>query len=170
MSVRRKLGESLSSVQKYATPLEEATTPSLEALKAYSLATEDGGFERGQRRAALLQTGGRTRPEFRPSLRGHGGCLQQSQRSRARSAENARKAYGLREKVSERGAVRHRRQATTLHATGELEKVAEVYEQWLQTYPREFVAHATWDSFPASLGNWEKALEETREELRLRAK
>ena len=35
--LRRKLGESLSSVQKYATPLEEATTPSLEALKAYSL-------------------------------------------------------------------------------------------------------------------------------------
>jgi hypothetical protein len=37
MSLRSKLGESLSSVQKYATPVEEATTPSLEALKAYSL-------------------------------------------------------------------------------------------------------------------------------------
>jgi hypothetical protein len=37
VSLRSKLGESLSSVQKYATPLEQATTPSLEALKAYSL-------------------------------------------------------------------------------------------------------------------------------------
>ena len=37
VSLRRKLGESLSSVQKYATPLQEATTPSLEALQAYSL-------------------------------------------------------------------------------------------------------------------------------------
>ena len=36
VSVRGKLGESLSSVEKYATPLDEATTPSLEALKAYS--------------------------------------------------------------------------------------------------------------------------------------
>ena len=37
VNMRGKLGESLSSVQKYATPVEEATTPSLEALKAYSL-------------------------------------------------------------------------------------------------------------------------------------
>ena len=40
VSLRSKLGESLSSVQKYATPLEEATTPSLEALQAYSLGTK----------------------------------------------------------------------------------------------------------------------------------
>ncbi len=58
VSLRGKLGESLSSVQKYATPLEEATTPSLEALKAYSLGRKDGICERGHSRAALLQTGG----------------------------------------------------------------------------------------------------------------
>ncbi len=42
VSLRSKLGESLSSVQKYATPVEEATTPSLEALKAYSLGLKTG--------------------------------------------------------------------------------------------------------------------------------
>ena len=58
VSLRSKLGESLSSVQKYATPLEEATTPSLEALKAYSLGVKTVLCERGHSRAALLQTGG----------------------------------------------------------------------------------------------------------------
>ena len=58
VSLRSKLGESLSSVEKYATPLEEATTPSLEALKAYSLGLKTWACERGHGRAALLQTGG----------------------------------------------------------------------------------------------------------------
>ena len=69
VSLRGKLGESLSSVQKYATPLEEATTPSLEALKAYSLGRKTQLCERGHRRAALLQAGGGTRPEFCHGLR-----------------------------------------------------------------------------------------------------
>ena len=56
--LRSKLGESLSSVQKYATPVEEATTPSLEALKAYSLGVKTQLCERDHSRAALLQTGG----------------------------------------------------------------------------------------------------------------
>ena len=58
VSLRSKLGESLSLVQKYTTPLEEATTLSLEALKAYSLGVKTA-YTRGDSRAALLQTGGR---------------------------------------------------------------------------------------------------------------
>ena len=58
VSLRSKLGESLSSVQKYATPVEEATTPSLEALKAYSLGVKTDLGERGHSRVALLPTGG----------------------------------------------------------------------------------------------------------------
>jgi len=57
--LRSKLGESLVSVRKYDTPLEEATTPSLEALKAYSLARKLNFAERIHSRAALLSTGDR---------------------------------------------------------------------------------------------------------------
>ena len=57
VSLRGKLGESLSSVQKYATPLEEATTPSLEALKVYSLGLKTLDCERGHGRAAFLSKG-----------------------------------------------------------------------------------------------------------------
>ena len=85
VSLRSKLGESLSSVQKYATPVEEATTPSLEALKAYSLGKKTRACEGRHCRAALLQTSRRTRPEVRHGLPRHGGCLLQPERSRPSS-------------------------------------------------------------------------------------
>jgi eukaryotic-like serine/threonine-protein kinase len=75
--LRSKLGESLSSVQKYATPVEEATTPSLEALKAYSLGRKTRFCERRHRRAAALQASRGTRPEVRHGLPRHVGGLQQ---------------------------------------------------------------------------------------------
>ena len=65
-SLRSKLGESLSSVEKYATPLAEATTPSLEALKAYSLGRKEC---KGDKLSAFLQAGGGTRSEFCHGLR-----------------------------------------------------------------------------------------------------
>ena len=107
VSLRGKLGESLSSVQKYATPVEEATTPSLEALKAYSLGRKDVSMRKGHSRAALLQTGGGTRPEFCHGLRLDVGCLQRPQRSGAggRKCTQGLRAAGEGERT---GAVLHR--------------------------------------------------------------
>jgi len=83
-----------------------------------------------------------------------------------RGAENARKAYDLREKVSgrERFSIEA---AYYLNVTGELEKAAQEYELWRQAYPRD---RAPFESLPfiaGSLGNYEKALGESREILRL---
>ncbi len=64
VSLRSQLGESLSTVQEYATPLADATTPSLEALKALQPGRKTEPCDRRNRRAAPLQTRGRTRPEF----------------------------------------------------------------------------------------------------------
>ena len=52
-------------------------------------------------------------------------------------------------------------------ATGELEKAAQAYELWQQTYPRDFWPYLGPGSISSLLGNWEKALEESREALRL---
>ena len=68
---RTRVGESLATVEKYDTPLVDATTPSLEALKAYSLARKRVRNGREHRLSALLQAGGRTRPELRYGLRVH---------------------------------------------------------------------------------------------------
>ncbi len=107
LSMRSKLGESLSSVQKYATPVEEATTPSLEALKAYSLGRKTLLAKGEHRRSALLQAGGGTRPEFRHGLQGHGGLLREPQRGGAGSGECTQglRAAGEGERA---GAVLHR--------------------------------------------------------------
>ena len=83
-----------------------------------------------------------------------------------RSEENARKAYELREKVNER----ERLNIEAFYywfATGELEKAAQVYELWQQTFPRDYVTYANLGFISTSLGNWTKALEEDREAMRL---
>jgi tetratricopeptide (TPR) repeat protein len=83
-----------------------------------------------------------------------------------RSGENIRKAYELREKVSERE--RFRIEATYyLGETEELEKAAQTAELWQQTYPRDFTAYQRLGGIYAGVGNWEKALEADREALRL---
>jgi tetratricopeptide (TPR) repeat protein len=165
VSLRSKLGESLSSVQKYATPVAEATTPSLEALKAYSLG-EKTRFAKGEtaalpfyKRAVALD------PKFAMPYRGlarsYGNINEVG-----RAAEYARKAYDLREKVSER-----ERSSIEgfyyLVTTGELEKATQTLELWRQTYPRDQIPSLDLGFIYASLGNWEKALEEALEALRL---
>ncbi|HXP61474.1 MAG TPA: tetratricopeptide repeat protein, partial [Dongiaceae bacterium] len=163
--LRSKLGESLSSVEKYATPVEEATTPSLEALKAYSLGVKTL-FAKGETAALpLFQRALDLDPNFAMAYarmvavyvgRGETGL----------GAENARKAYELREKVSEW----ERFFIEGLYygcVTGELEKAAQTVDLWQQTYPRDYFTYLARGATYAALGNYEKALEDHREALRL---
>jgi tetratricopeptide (TPR) repeat protein len=83
-----------------------------------------------------------------------------------RGAENARKAYALREKVSERERFNIESSYYSF-ATGELEKAAQTNELYQQTYPRDDEAYVNLGYVSAVLGNWEKALEEFRAALRL---
>ncbi len=165
VGLRGKLGESLNSVQTYATPLAEATTPSLEALQAYSLGQKTR-FANGDtatlpfyKRAVELD------PNFAIAYATLSSVYNNLSET-ARAAEYARKAYGLREKVSDR-----ERFYIESHyyddATGELEKAAQVYELWKQTYPRDDVPYMNLESIDGALGNLEKSLEEAREALRL---
>ena len=165
VSLRGQLGESLRSVQKYATPVEEATTPSLEALKAYSLGQKTR-FAKGETAALPFYTRAvALDPNFAMAYRamsmayGNLGELGQS-------TENARKAYELREKVTERErfSIEANYYGT---ATGELEKAAQTYELWQQTYPRDAVPYGNLGGIYDKLGNLEKALEADREAMRL---
>ncbi len=165
ISLRGKLGESLISVQKYATPLDEATTPSLEALKAYSLGLKTWLSKGDAAALPLCKRAVELDPNFAApyvSMSIAYSNLNQVERA----AENARKAYELRAKVSERERLSIEANYY-LTATGELEKAAPVYEQWQQTYPRETAAHGNLAFVFGSLGNWEKVLEEGRETVRL---
>ncbi len=165
VSLRGKLGESLSSVQKYDTPAEEATTPSLEALQAYSLGRKTE-FAKGEadalpfyKRAVELD------PNF--AIAYVGIAISYSNLNEAgRAAENARKAYDLREKVGEWERLTIESTYYAI-ATGELEKAAQVFESFKQTYPKDYLPYANLGFTEGLLGNWEQALEDAREAMRL---
>ena len=138
--LRSDLGESLNSVRKFDVPLEEATTTSLEALKAFSIgrriSREKGTTESipyGKRAVELD-------PNFAmayTSLAGAYYNLNQTDLSIAA----IKKAFELRDRVTER----ERSHILTLYydiATGELEKATDGYKQWIQTYPRDVTVHA----------------------------
>jgi eukaryotic-like serine/threonine-protein kinase len=163
ISLRGKLGESLSSVQKYSTPLVDATTPSLEALKAFSLGSK-AMFAKGD--AAALPFFVRA-TELDPNFATAYGFMANSYANLnegGRAAESARRAYELRAKASEWERFQIEYQYY-VYATGELEKAAQTLDQWQQTYPSH-VPYTDIGFVAASLGNWEKALEESQEQFR----
>jgi serine/threonine protein kinase/Tfp pilus assembly protein PilF len=165
VSLRGKLGESLSSVEKYATPVAEATTPSLEALKAYSLGVKT--FYAKGHTAALpfFKRAVELDPNFAMAYAWMSGVYHDLNQL-GRAAEYARKAYESREKVSERERF-WIEEIYYFNVTGELEKAAQTDELWQQTYPRDDLPYIRLGFISWTLGNLEKGLEEWREALRV---
>jgi len=163
--LREKLGESAKSLQAFDTPLEQATTPSLEALQAYSLGRRMF-YEKGNAAALpFLKRAVELDPNFALAYRALS-AVYGNLNELALQAENLRKAYELREKVSERE--RFYIEANYYWAaTGELEKAIPAYELWQQTYPRDYPLYVYLGVIYGVLGNWEKSLEEYREAMRL---
>ncbi|MGA2372343.1 MAG: protein kinase domain-containing protein [Candidatus Korobacteraceae bacterium] len=165
VSMRSKLGESLSSVKKYATPLVEATTPSLEALEAYSLGHKTRLIRGSTAALPFYKRAVELDPNFATAYASIAGVYFELNEV-ARGAENMRKAYDLREKVSERERFGIEG-SYSVAVTGELEKAAQTYELWRQTYPRDAAPYGSLGAISAFLGNWEMLLEEQREWQRL---
>ncbi|MGD0772944.1 MAG: protein kinase [Candidatus Solibacter sp.] len=165
VSLRKKLGESLSSVEKYATPLAEATTPSLEALKVYSLGLKTWNAKGDTAALPFFQRAVDLDPNFAMAY-GWMSVLYHDLNQIVGAVENGRKAYDLREKVSERERFWIEGSYYDF-ATEDLEKGAEIDELWQQTYPRDAMPYIRLGFVSATLGNWEKALEEWRVAMRL---
>ena len=163
---RVKLGESLASVQKYDAPAENVTTPSLEALQAYSLGYQAQIVKRDNAAAIpLLQRAISLDPNFAMAY-ARLGTNYDNLGQPARAAENARKAYELRERVSEREKlyiVSHYEQ----YVTGNLEETRKAYELWAQTYPRDYTPTGNLGNIYIALGNYDKALAANQEALKL---
>ena len=165
INLRSKLGESLSSVQKYATPVEEATTTSLEALKAYSLGQKTRSAKGDTAALPFFKRAVELDPKFAMAFRAMARAYSNVNEI-GRASEYARKAYDLREKVSERERFSIEG-FYYLIATGEMEKAAQTFELWKQTYPRDELPYGDLGFIYASLGDFEKSLAESREALRL---
>ncbi len=165
ISLRSKLGESLSSVQKYDIPVADATTPSLEALKSYSLGQKTRAAKGDTAALPFYKRATELDPKFAMAFRAMARAYSNVNEI-GRASEYARKAYELREKVSERERFSIEG-FYYLVATGELEKAAQTFELWKQTYPRDELPYLDLGFIYASLGDFEKSLAESREALRL---
>ena len=155
--VRSTLGEALGSVQKYATPLEEATTPSLEALKAYSLGVKAAGRGEGTALLLFFKRAVDLDSNFAMAYSWIGSIYHDSNQG-GMGVEYAHKAYDLREKVSERERF-FIEGMYYVNATGELEKAAQTLELWRQTYPSNPLPSQMLGFISTILGDWEKVLE-----------
>jgi Tfp pilus assembly protein PilF len=162
-NLRAKLGESLPSVQKFDVPIE-ATTASLEALKNYSMSITIGREKGDAPSIPFLKRAIELDPNFPMAYAGlsvsYGNLGQPSL-----ALEYATKAYGLRDRVTEREKLRI--SADYFTATGELEKASQTYELWIANYPRDSVPHNNLAANYGFLGRYDKALAEQLETVRL---
>jgi eukaryotic-like serine/threonine-protein kinase len=138
-NLRGKLGESLASIQKFDTPVTEATTSSLEALKSYAAADQvrNGGSEAES--IPLFQRAIELDPNF-AMAHARLAAVYNNLGEEDRSGESARKAFDLRERVSER-----ERFYITDHfytANGNIEKDKETLELAIKTYPNDSTPYA----------------------------
>jgi serine/threonine protein kinase/Flp pilus assembly protein TadD len=159
--IRTKLGESLSTVQKLDTPINEATTSSLEALKAFSLSSRT---QSSNEAIPLLKRATELDPNFAMAYLWLGGNYS-NLGEKSLAAENTRKAYNLRERVSEREKLYIESQYNYF-VTGDLEKAREAYEVLAQLYPRDDAAPNNLGLIYQQFGQYEKNLAEMRESLR----
>jgi eukaryotic-like serine/threonine-protein kinase len=163
--LRSALGESLATVQKFDVPLAQATTSSLEALKAYSLgrkATNEKGPAAAlpyHERAIELD------PDFAMGYLSLGGDYW-SLGEVGRASEYYTKAFQLREHASEREKLDITADYYS-NVTGELGQAAQTRQELIESYPREAGAYGNLGTLLASEGQYEKATEVTRQELRL---
>ena len=163
--LRRELGESLATVQNFDVPLDEATTSSLEALKSFSLG-QKAVREKGP--AAALpyhQQAIALDPAFATGYNGVGSDYY-SMGELGRAREYLTKAFQLRTHASEREQLDIASGYYEI-ATGELEKAAEIYEQWIASYPRDESAHLNLGNMYSSQGQYEKSIAEFSESMRL---
>jgi serine/threonine protein kinase/Flp pilus assembly protein TadD len=164
--LRRKLGESLSSVQKFDTPLEEATTRSLEALQAFSMGLKMLAG-RGDDAAALpfLERAVQLDPNFAHAYDWLGSAYIDLGEP-DRGAESVRKAYELSQRVSERerlaiGMAYH------LFVTGDLQKARKSAELAAQLYPRDWDPRIALGIVFGVIGQYDQSIAAYREAVRV---
>jgi tetratricopeptide (TPR) repeat protein len=163
--LREKLGESLSTVQKFDTPLAETTTNSLDAWQAYCLGLKNLVI-RGDNREALtsFHRAVGIDPDFATAYALIGVVYSNLGETRL-AAENLKKAFVLRRRTSEREKLYIEASYYSL-ALANLTKAIPVYEQWEQTYPCDSGAPNDLGNILFLLGQYDRALAEEREAVR----
>jgi DNA-binding winged helix-turn-helix (wHTH) protein/Flp pilus assembly protein TadD len=163
---RARLGESLATVEKHNIPLAEATTPSIEALKAYTAAIQVHGSKGSFAALPLFQRATEIDPQFAMAHAWLGRMYADINESDL-AAESTRKAWQLRARASdqERFAITA---AYHVLVTGNMETAQQECETWARTYPRDAPPHRLLSGVVnKSRGRYETAMAEARKAIEL---
>ena len=158
---RTRVGESLATVRSHDTSLAEATTPSLEALKAYSVGWRVSFSSGSAASLPFFQRAIEIDPDFASAYAAVGRMYGDIAES-ALSAKNMSKAYQLRDRASDQEkffiSLNY-----DLQVTGNLEKAQQTCGLWTQAYPRAWLPHALLSGgvYP-NLGKYEKSVDEAK--------
>ena len=163
--LRGELGESLATVQKLDVPLAEATTSSLEALKAFSLGRKAADEKGAAASLPYLQHAIELDPNFAEGYDAVGAAYS-SLGELGRAREYFTKAFQLREHASEQEKVAIAGNYYRV-ATGELDKAAQTAQEEIESYPRRPVGYARLANTYSLQGQYERAVESYRRELGL---
>jgi tetratricopeptide (TPR) repeat protein len=163
--LRESLGESMSSIEKYGTPIEQVTTPSLEALQAFSLGRERQFSGKYFEAIPFFRRAVELDPDFAIA---HAALAVTYGTTQAHdlAAHSAQRAFDLRDRTSERERF-YISARYYMDVLWDGEKAIEVQELWKQTYPRDFVPRVNLAVRYCAIGQFEKALEEAQESVRL---
>ncbi len=164
-SLRSKLGESLASVQKFDAPVEEATTSSLEALKAFSLAEAERNKGSEYTAIPLYKHALELDPNFAVAY-AHLGQSYANTGQSALAKENVTQAFERRERASELEKLYISTHYYEI-VTGEIDKSMEAYQLWKRTYPRDSIPTNNLAIDNAWMGKFDQALVEAQETMRL---
>jgi eukaryotic-like serine/threonine-protein kinase len=163
-AMRAKLGESRSSIQKLSLPLEQATTPSLEALQSYTAGSSAMGQGQFLASVPLFERAVALDPNFAMAYNFLSVAFDNAG-DVPRSREYSRKAFGLIDHVSE-----HERDAISAgyhENAGELDKAIDAQKSGIRNYPREWGFHNDLSVGYIDLGQYEEGLKEGLEAARL---
>ena len=167
--MRNKLGESLSTVQMFDTPLEQGTTPSLDALRAYSAGINVWGTAGPVQAIPFYKRAIELDTNFALAYARLGLTYAEIGESSS-AADYIRRAYELRDRTTEWEKY-FITASFHLRVTGNLEKAEQTCELWAQTYPRAVMPHGFLSGMIyRSFGQYEKAVEEGRKALSLNPK
>ncbi len=163
--LREKLGESLGSIKKYDAPIEQATTSSLEALKAFTQGNEQRTAGNQAEAITFYKRAVELDPNFAMAY-ARLAVAYSNQFQTELAAQYSQKAYDRRDRVSERERF-YISEKYTSYVTGDREEAVKVLKAWTQSYPNDYIPHNNLAANYSLFGQFEDALKEAREAVRL---
>ena len=163
--LRRRLGESIASIQKFDTPIEQATTTSLEALRAYSIGRKVLTMDNAAPAVPWFQQAIRLDPTFAMAYASLGTAYANMNET-SLSIEATKKAYELRHYAGEREAwyIESHYYAMALR---DYESARQIYEVWQRMYPRDILPHHNLTDIYDASGQFDRSLAQERDALGL---